>query len=45
MACSRVFEQLFTTAFDASLSTLKSTVTARLIAFAKKQINKYLKIQ
>jgi len=29
---------------DASLSTLKSTATALLIAFAKKQINKYLEI-
>ena len=29
---------------DASLSTLKSTATTLLIAFAKKQINKYLEI-
>ena len=29
---------------DASLSTLKSTATVLLIAFAKKQINKYLEI-
>lgn len=29
---------------DASLSTLKSTATALLIAFAKKQINKYLEL-
>ena len=29
---------------DASLSTLKSTATSLLIAFAKKQVNKYLEL-
>ena len=29
---------------DASLSTLKSTATSLLVAFAKKQVNKYLEL-